>query len=256
MGGTHRVTILLASLALLAPGTAAASVVVGAGTTFDDTTVAWGTPATQAPQPPATPFAAGASGPVSVATDRLGTEYAAWSDGHHVWEAHSSDAGATWSPPARVDIGSGTAILPVVLVGEPGRVAVAYYKTPYANGDAPAWSFPVDAVWWVAVAENMSTLSGRVFAENRATSAVHYGAGPTLPLALSLVRATGLAVLTYPSDQFDPAEQAPPQCNASTANTSACLHTMQALQTSGPRLVSPPAARVKAAKKTLRRQRH
>ncbi len=243
-----RLVVLLAALALTLPGAAAAGIVVGSGTTFDDTVVAWSPPSTQPEQTVQTPYYT-----AQLATDRLGHEYGVWSDGHHVWETHSTDGGATWSPPDRVDVGPGTAILPVVVAGGPGRVAVAYYKTPYENGDADASTFPVSAVWWVSVAENTSALGTHVFSESRATSAVHYGAGPTLPLGLAIAPTSGLAVVTYPSDQFDPAASGTPsQCNAATANSGACLHTMQALQTSGPRL-SPPVVRARAARKHRRR---
>jgi hypothetical protein len=252
--GAARVAAALGVLVLLAPG--AAGAVVGDGTTFGNAVASWTMPAAgPPPAPPPTPFNTVAVGPVSLASDRAGNEYAVYSDGHHVWESFSRDRGATWSTQARVDIGPGTAILPVAIAGEAGRVAVAYYKTPYENGDAPAWGFPVDAVWWVALAEDTATLERHVFAENRATSAVHYGGAPTLPLGLALWRQTGFAAVTYPSDQFDPQEPAPPQCTAAAANTAACLHLMRAVQTSGPRLVSPRAVHgVKAARKTLHRR--
>jgi hypothetical protein len=223
---------LLAGLALLAP--AAAGAVVGDGTTFTDTVVSWGAPPAQAQVAVAIPFASVAVGPVSVATDRSGGLYAAWSDGHHVWSARSADRGATWSAPARVDVGPGTALVPAILVGSPGRVAVAFSQTPYTNGDAPAWGFPLDAVWWVSLSESVD---GHVFAENRATSSVHYGAAPSESLALALDPRTRRVVITYASDVYDPQQPAPPQCNARTSNTAACLHVMAALQTSGPPLV-------------------
>ncbi|MBV8563714.1 MAG: exo-alpha-sialidase [Actinobacteria bacterium] len=233
MGGRLRVICALGAVAtLLAP--AAARAVVGDGTTFTDAVVSWGAPPAQAQVAVATPFASVVAGPVSTASDRAGNLYAAWSDGHHIWEASSRDQGATWTAPARVDVGPGTALLPVVLAGDQGRVAVAYYKTPYSAGDAPGWAFPLDAVWWVSLAESTG---GRVFAENRATSSVHYGAAPTEPLSLAVQPRTGLAVVTYASDVYDPQQPAAPGCDAARSNTQACLHVMQAVQTSGPRLL-------------------
>jgi LPXTG-motif cell wall-anchored protein len=44
-----------------------------------------------------------------------------------VWYSYSTDRGKTWATPIRVDPGPGTDIWPWIAVGDPGRVAIAWF---------------------------------------------------------------------------------------------------------------------------------
>lgn len=66
-----------------------------------------------------------------VKVDRAGNLYVAWSDTQAVSYRYSVDDGETWSAPIRVSRGadSATAVMPAMAVGDPGRVAFAWYGT-------------------------------------------------------------------------------------------------------------------------------
>jgi hypothetical protein len=202
---------------------------------------------------------------VSLAVDRHGDLFAVFADGHRIWLCTSLDGGRSWAPPRRVDVGAGTALFPVAVAGDRGRLAVVYAKTPYSNGDQPGDSFPVGAVWWVALAETTRALRDGVFHEHRASPPIHYGGlcavGPGCGaddhlngvLAASADLATGLVTALYTSDQFDPQAPGAPGCGAEGANTGACVHAMATVQTSGTRILTRATARAAGAE--VRRQR-
>jgi len=202
---------------------------------------------------------------VSVAVDRAGAVYVVAADGHHLWVSASADGALSWTVPSRVDVGPGTALFPAAVAGAPGKLAVAYYKTPYSAGDTPAGDFPLAAVWWVAVAESTNALHRSAFHERRVSPVVRYGGlcavGPGCGanehvngvLGLAVDPARGLVTAVFTSDQYDPQEPGAPGCTAATANAGGCVHVLASAQTSGPRLLNPGSE--KAARKKLRKKR-
>lgn len=85
---------------------------------------------------------------VVATTDADGNVYVVWSDeaqrsedtgapegphGLNIWLASSTDQGASWSKPKRVNAAEGTYVLPWATAGAPGKVAVAYYGTKFVG---------------------------------------------------------------------------------------------------------------------------
>ena len=85
---------------------------------------------------------------VVATTDAAGNAYVVWSDeaqqsaargapdgphGLNVWMSSSTDRGATWSAPKRVNHSPGTYVLPWATGGAAGHVAVSYYGTRFAG---------------------------------------------------------------------------------------------------------------------------
>ena len=77
--------------------------------------------------------------PVKVGED--GTVYATWSNEHDVFLAHSTDHGASWSPPVRVNgPESQVALFPWLEAGSAGRVALVWFGTSHpTNDDGADW---------------------------------------------------------------------------------------------------------------------
>jgi hypothetical protein len=98
-----------------------------------------------------------------------GKLYAAWSDGHTVSFATSSDQGAHWSPAVVVNIApANTAIFPWI-AADAGTVDVVYYGTDAADKDDPG------AVWNTYVAQTLN--DGASFAQSRVSQTPnHVGA--------------------------------------------------------------------------------
>ncbi len=91
------------------------------------------------------------------AVDDEGNVYVAWNeivDGAlDVYYAYSTDEGATWSEPARVNAAGGTHTFPWIAARRDGVVGVAWYETA---GNGTAGTAPADAAWRVAYAETAS----------------------------------------------------------------------------------------------------
>ncbi|HLE96905.1 MAG TPA: sialidase family protein, partial [Candidatus Thermoplasmatota archaeon] len=84
-----------------------------------------------------------------VTTDAAGNAYAVWSDesqapddpqgpgdgsmGLNVWMVSSTDRGASWSAPKRVNNAPGTYVLPWATGGADGKLAIAYYGTRFVG---------------------------------------------------------------------------------------------------------------------------
>jgi hypothetical protein len=86
-----------------------------------------------------------------------GNLYASWSDAHNVSMASSSDHGATWSSPVRINTGDAvTAVLPAIAAYN-HHVDLAYYSTKAGSKDDPA------AVWNATMA--LSTDDGAHFTQ-------------------------------------------------------------------------------------------
>jgi hypothetical protein len=88
--------------------------------------------------------------------------HAAWSDGHTVSYATSSDEGVTWSPAVAVNITpANTAVFPWIAAHN-GVVDLVYYGTTAASEDDPA------AVWNVFLAQ--TTNAGASFQQSRVSN--------------------------------------------------------------------------------------
>ncbi len=91
-------------------------------------------------------------GLVTGAADDAGNVYLTWgeADGDEVsvWVAASRDDGATWLPKVRVDDpATGSKVFPIMVAGQPGKVAVAYYE-----GSKDAFPDRMTGTWNVTLA--------------------------------------------------------------------------------------------------------
>lgn len=95
--------------------------------------------------------------------DKDGNVYIVWDESGEgdraagVWYAYSKDAGRTWSAPVRVDRGPQTDIWPWLAVGDPGRVAIAWFEADVSlpGGDAET---PGSHGWNIVAAQTISGL--------------------------------------------------------------------------------------------------
>ena len=94
------------------------------------------------------------------AADEAGNVYLAWGetldDSTAVYFAVSTDDGATWRGPIRVDDGTGSKVFPAIAAGSPGKVAIAYYEA-----DEPAYPSDVsdEGRWNVTLAWTQDALA-------------------------------------------------------------------------------------------------
>jgi hypothetical protein len=94
-------------------------------------------------------------GAPSLAADRAGTLYAAWSDQRDVYVAHRL-GGGRWSAAVRLRA-LHASVLPTVTAGEPGRVAVGFWASarPRSDADDPY------AFWYAATAVSTNATAAR-----------------------------------------------------------------------------------------------
>lgn len=90
-----------------------------------------------------------------LAVDTGGNLYAAWSQGTtDIYLATSTNHGATWSQPVRVNDTSGTNIMPWLVAGDRGRVDVVWYRSPLkGNPNTP------ESTWDIFMAQSTNALS-------------------------------------------------------------------------------------------------
>lgn len=111
--------------------------------------------------------------------DSMGTLYYAWSEAsrgvQRVFLRFSHDRGSSWSSPLAVTHANETAIFPWLVVGDPGKIAIAYYVSPgvYLSDRAP-----VDAEWHPAVTFFPNAFHGAVGAETHQLSLTANHKGP------------------------------------------------------------------------------
>ena len=93
-------------------------------------------------------------GLVTGAADDAGNVYLAWGEALGddsrdvgIFVAASQDDGKTWGDKVRVDNGTGSKVFPVIVAGEAGKVAVAYYE-----GSKAAFPDDMDGTWNVTLA--------------------------------------------------------------------------------------------------------
>ena len=59
----------------------------------------------------------------------------------------------TWSGPYLITTASGTQIFPWSTAGDPGKLDVVYYQTPYYDGVNTPDNYPSSAAWTVGFAQ-------------------------------------------------------------------------------------------------------
>ncbi|MCA1814316.1 MAG: glycoside hydrolase [Halobacteriales archaeon] len=90
----------------------------------------------------------------SIAFDKAGTAWIAMSDAGHAKVSWSRDDGASWAEPVDVgaDLGIQNTELPMMVAGDAGRAAMAFYGTT-TPGDDQRSSFP--GAWHLVVAQTV-----------------------------------------------------------------------------------------------------
>jgi hypothetical protein len=183
---------------------------------------------------------------VNVSVDSAGNVYSVYTDDHHVYYSFSTDHGQTWKGPFLITTTSGTQIFPWATAGDPGKLDVVYYQTPYYDGTSTPDNYPNTAAWTFGSAQNLPALTAVSPLARRAASPInHYGgvceAGVTCSgnrdlfddFGVAASPTTGLASIIYSDDQYDPGGPNSSGCDATTNNSSTCDHTAIATQTSG-----------------------
>lgn len=95
----------------------------------------------------------------SITIDPQGNLYVAWIEAgsYNVFYSYSKDQGETWSRKRLVNRrGASTNVMPWIVVGSPGRIAVSFYCTP-VDGDPSTAAF--HAPWNVCVNQSLNALS-------------------------------------------------------------------------------------------------
>lgn len=109
----------------------------------------------------------------SLAIDRGGNLYIAFSDSHSAFLTASTDQGTTWSVPVRASNGSGTksTIGPWITAGASGKVNITWWGTSASsNNDGTAQ-------WRVFFTQSQNALANiPTFAQTTATGVMHQGA--------------------------------------------------------------------------------
>lgn len=100
----------------------------------------------------------------AIDVDAKGNVYIAWDENGNgsraagIWYSYSTDAGRTWVQPTRVDPDERTDIWPWIAVGDPGRVAVAWFGNDHALPDNDAEQAGDDDPWNVYAAQTQNGL--------------------------------------------------------------------------------------------------
>lgn len=112
-------------------------------------------------------------GLVTGAADDAGNVYLTWgealgdeADDLAIFVVASHDDGATWGTKVRVDSGAGSKVFPVIVAGEAGKVAVAYYE-----GSEAAFPDDMQGTWNVTLAYTSDFFGGAAFSHGQMTSA-------------------------------------------------------------------------------------
>jgi BNR/Asp-box repeat protein len=100
----------------------------------------------------------------AIDVDARGNVYVAWDESGNgsraagVWYSYSTDGGRTWAEPTRVDTNDHTDIWPWIAVGDPGRVAIAWFGNDHALPNNDAEAAGDNDPWNVYVAQTMNGL--------------------------------------------------------------------------------------------------
>ena len=183
---------------------------------------------------------------VNVSVDGAGNVYSVYTDDHHVYYSFSKDHGQTWSGPYLITSTSGTQIFPWSTAGDPGKLDVVYYQTPYYDGVNTPDNYPNAAAWTVGFAQNLNALTpGSAWSRQTASPTNHFGGVCESGVACTGNRdlyddfgvaaspTTGLASIIYSDDQYHPNAPNSSGCDTTTSNSSSCDHTAIATQLSG-----------------------
>src|SRR4051794_1480433 len=183
---------------------------------------------------------------VNVSVDAAGNVYSVYTDDHHVFYSFSTDHGQTWKGPFLITTTSGTQIFPWSTAGDPGKLDVVYYQTPYYDGVNTPDNYPDSAAWTVGFAQNLNALTpGSAWSRQTASPTNHFGGVCESGVACTGNRdlfddfgvaaspTTGLASIIYSDDQYHAGSPNTSGCDASTSNSGACDHTAIATQTGG-----------------------
>ncbi|MBT8132563.1 MAG: thrombospondin type 3 repeat-containing protein, partial [Gammaproteobacteria bacterium] len=89
-----------------------------------------------------------------IAIDTAGNLYAVYSQGaNQIFMATSTDRGDTWSAPKEIGNTFGTNIMPWIIAGDPGRVAIVWYNSNLdGNPNVPS------SVWNIYMAQTLNAL--------------------------------------------------------------------------------------------------
>jgi hypothetical protein len=111
-------------------------------------------------------------GLVTGAADDAGNVYLTWgealgddSDDLAIFVVASQDDGVTWGDKVRVDAGTGSKVFPVIVAGEAGKIAVAYYE-----GSEAAFPDDMDGTWNVTLAYTSDFFGNATFAHGQLTT--------------------------------------------------------------------------------------
>jgi hypothetical protein len=183
---------------------------------------------------------------VNVSVDQAGNVYSVFCDDHNTYMSVSTDQGATWSAPLKVNSVK-TGIFPWSVALGAGKVDIVYYGSRYFQKGTTPDSYPSTASWKVYLAQNVAATTGGAFTNVTATPVVHFGGVCESGISCTGNRdlyddfgvaanpKTGFASIVYSDDQYthSAASPAQPGCAAAQSNTSACDHTAIATQTAG-----------------------
>lgn len=192
----------------------------------------------------------------NVSVDRAGNVYSFFSDDHYVYYKYSTDHGVTWQPggptgaPIVVSrVPANTAIFPWSDAGDPGKVDLVYYGSPYYGPEHPD-NYPMSAVWNVYFAQNLNAVTNPTAWTQVVASPINHrggvcegGIGCTGnrdlydDFGIAARPTSGLASIIYSDDQYDQYNHTltyPSSCTQARNNTGSCDHTSIATQLTGP----------------------
>ena len=171
-----------------------------------------------------------------ISVDRAGNLYAVWSQSAGaIFMVTSADRGDTWSQPKRVSPAgmTGSIIMPWVVAGDPGRVAVAWYR-----GSLPGNPNSLANEWTIHMAQSLNALDAAPAFQTVQVSqnVIHRG---EICLGGTLCDAEGRdrSFLEYPSIDMDSKGAAVVVYNDNT-NQSEGPYVMLAKQATGPSLLA------------------
>jgi hypothetical protein len=109
----------------------------------------------------------------SLALDHVGNLYIAFSDGSNSFLTASTDGGANWTTPVRVNAGANlkTTVEPWVVAGDAGKVDIFFYGTADSSFNSST------AQWSIYMAQSQNALASiPTFSISAATGVMHIGA--------------------------------------------------------------------------------
>ena len=172
--------------------------------------------------------------------DRAGNLYAAWSQtqstpgtSQTIFMATSTDKGQTWSSPKRVSAFTGTNIMPWIVAGDPGRAAIAWYRSSVPSNPNSA-----NSEWMIHMAQTLNAFDATPSFQTVQVSQniVHRGEICT-DGTLCDAQGRDRSFLEYPSIDIDSKGAAVIVYNDNT-NQSEGPYVMTAKQATGPSLLA------------------